>query len=175
MQYNIQPGNTFCDESNVNLIGDIAVIQFDLTLNSSILYDLGTLEKNNACQKLFGVSFGINNHINSWRLGYSMASVPNKKIYLRNYMYNQGRNLNFKFALSNQKITILGNVKIIGAVFFNRSTNLIFLKIPILNIEQYFDFNFTGVSKNCYQQFFYFEPQAKKLMKIELDQTYNKI
>ncbi len=174
----IQPGNKFCDRSlahplGVNL-GRVTGIDFKLILNPSILFDLRSVEANNATQKLFGVSFGSNNHWNSWRLGWSMASVPNKKIYLRNYMYNKGVNLNTALKESWEKVDLSkGEVTISGSVRFKPNFHQIYLSIPSLNFAKTFSFDFTNVDiDNAFQQFFYVEIPGHKLMTLDSEIIY---
>ncbi len=171
--YHIKKGSNYCQESGFINLGTVQGIDFTVTLDSTILIDMGSTEANNAAQKLFGVSFGTDNHYNSWRLTYSIASIANKKIFLRNYMYNHSVRLNNKFGANNQKVTLVnGYASFDGRVRFNYEANKIYLAIPKYNIDTTFTFDFRGANKTCYQQFFYFEPSAPWNMTCTIQQSY---
>lgn len=176
MLYTIQQNHTSCDQSQLwKNLGELTGIDFSLTYDESVLWDQGSTELNNAAQKNFGVSFGLDNHWNSWRWTHSIGSIANKVLIGRDYRYHQGIRINKPFNLPANKIRYSnGKADIYGTVRFNRILNRIDLMIPQLGIVYLEPYDFTGVSRTCYQQYFYMEPRVPHLMTLSASQTFLK-
>lgn len=175
MDYHIPKGSVSCRESTIKKLGPVTGIDFTVVYNESVLWDQGSTEANNAAQKNFGVSFGLDNHWNSWRWTHSIGSISNKVLIGRDYRYHNGIRINKPFNLTENKIRFSnGFAEIYGTVRFNRTLNRIDLMVPQLKIVYQEPYNFTGVAVTCYQQFFYMEPRVPWDMLLTVNQIYLK-
>lgn len=123
-------------------------IKFSFKFSKECLYDLGN-DNNQDINKLFGLGFGFNHHIQSFRIGWN-CEKQNDKIQLFSYYYND----------SIRKMEYICDINVDEVydcyIYFDRASNRIFVDISqeSFNINNSYDFRF----KDCKRWGFYLFP-----------------
>lgn len=84
--YTIKQGAHFCDQSFPRMVPD-GPVYYRVLFDQSCMYDLGDSAKNKLTNKLTGLSYWTNNHIDNIRLGWSL-NAKHDSIVLRLYTYS---------------------------------------------------------------------------------------
>lgn len=84
--YTIRKGAHFCDQSIPRMVPD-GPVYYRVLFDKSCMYDLGDSAKNKLTNKLTGLSYWTNNHIDNIRLGWSL-NARHDSIVMRLYTYS---------------------------------------------------------------------------------------
>lgn len=140
-------------------------IRFKFRFSAEDLYTVDGVDKYDI-NKLYGLGFGFNHHINSFRFGWN-CEKHNGKIQLFSYYYNDGV----------RKWEYLCDVDVDktydGYIYFDRAENKVFCNVscdydPLFGVQKSYDFSFMKCRRWGFYLYPYFGGNLKAMQKFSI-------